>query len=114
MFVIRIVAVDVLGEYLDHVVVLDALKEHFLDPVERFALANRPGVLGACLRQGSDSFEVTEVRELQLQPVGKGKNNRKKYDKQCSDRRKWKMITLEPELVARRSKRMRVVEDDSE
>ena len=114
VFMIWIVAVDALGERFDHVVVLDALKGYILDPIERFALANRPGVLGACLGQGSDSFEVVEVRELQPQPVRKGKKNQKKSGQQRSDSRRRKKITVEPELVARRSKRMRVVEDDSE
>ena len=58
VFMIGIIAVDAHGERLDPVMVLDALKEHILDPVERFGLANRPGVWGACLGQGSDSFEV--------------------------------------------------------
>ena len=103
VLMIRIVAVGALGERLDHVVVLDAMKGHVLDPVERFALANRPGVLGACLGQGSDSFEVAQVRELHLQPVGKGKKNRKKSGTQRSDSRKRKKIVLKPELVARSS-----------
>ena len=114
VFMIRIVVVDALGECLDHVVVLDALKGHILDPVERFALANRPAVLGTCLGQGSDSFEVAEVRELQLQPVGKGKKSQKKSGKLRSGSRKRRKIVLNPELVVRRSKRMRVVEDNSE
>ena len=42
IFLIRIVALDVIGERLDQVVVLDAQRGHVPDPVERFALSNCP------------------------------------------------------------------------
>ena len=42
IFSIRIVALDVPGELLNHAVVLDTQRGHVLDPVERFALTNGP------------------------------------------------------------------------
>ena len=114
IFLIRIVASDDLGELLDHVVVLDAQKGHVLDQVERFALENRPSVLGACLGMGCDALEIAEIRKLELQLVGKGKKNRKKSRKQRSEGRKTKKDLMNHELSGRKSKRMRVVEDDSE
>ena len=109
---IRIVASGDLEERLDHVMVLDAQKSHVLDPVERFE--NRPSVLGACLGMGCDTLEIAEIRKLELQPVGKGKKNRKRSRKQRSESIKTKKDLMNHELSGRKTKRMRVVEDDSE
>lgn len=111
-FLIRIVSLNALEGRIGHLVVLDAEKGHSIDTVECLGLENQLVVLKDCFGGSCGSVEMAEVKELEMKPVGKGKQNRRNTGKaMCGNRTK--AVTVEHEFVYRRTKRMRVVEDGS-
>lgn len=72
MYLLRITEV---GEQIDHVVILTVDKGIILGTVDRDALSNYSGSLRAILRIGRNSYEVSEIRELESQSIGKRKTS---------------------------------------
>lgn len=72
VFLVRFMGTDAMDVTIDHVVMLDANDGLVIDLVESSELKKRRDVFSACLGDIPESFDVGEIRRINIQPSGKG------------------------------------------
>ena len=112
VFLVRLKGSDSEGAGVDNVVAVDANRSIVLDCVEKLVLRLQPGVLAACVGDGKHLDEVAEVRRLEVQKSGKGKNNRRKSRPKRREEKKKEVGHVVRKAVCRRKKRAIECEDE--
>ena len=113
MFLVRLIGTDSMDETIDHAVVLEANHGLLIDPLEGFALEKRTGVFSTCLGDMCESFDVSEIRIIEIQPSGKGKKKRRKSHRVKRDLKRENQ-ELEKNQMEDRKNRKRIVVENSE
>ena len=109
---VRLKGSDSQGAGIDHIVTVDANRSIVLDCVEELALRLQPGVLAACVGDQNDLDEVAEIRRLEVQKSGKGKNNRRKSRPKRREEKKNELEHGVRKVGIRRKKRAIECEDE--